>query len=440
MADAEKNEAVKFCFTFLIKKCVIYAASSWSSPSLQITWKRGERLKHFPLPFNERTEEVLTFEDLTPQSMFVTLHKNSGEFEGKVYTLQLEETAGLSLKRLATHSFNIADFALLESESELHCETKMIDLKPLSKMVRQVSLTVDISCEYLKTGFESDSDIESNFSHISDSDDETIWHTDVLQERAVQRRILMLEELKRADNATLTRFGSMPSSSALGVRNTRKDSTRETLEKLIVGEEVKEIVHQVCDDDFIVRKSLKIKRIELENEALRVRNAHLLAMLGTYKHDVEMMQAEISDLHSLVQNLRVKMNTNRADTKTTEPESIAQPQKLQGWLCKRGVKGGPLGRRWKKRWFAHHHDNCLYYYKKQDFHQQQGYIELSQVLGVQDVSAHKQDKNNATFNILTEERTYVLMAHDEQEKLRWINCLDELCRTVTSKESEHHDE
>ena len=49
------------------------------------------------------------------------------------------------------------------------------------------------------------------------------------------------------------------------------------------------------------------RKIELENEALRVRNQHLFSMVGTYKHDVEMMQLEIDDLHRLVQDLRMKV-------------------------------------------------------------------------------------------------------------------------------------
>ena len=40
------------------------------------------------------------------------------------------------------------------------------------------------------------------------------------------------------------------------------------------------------------------------------------------------------------------------------------------------------------------------------------------IIGVEDVMSHKQDKNNASFNILTEKRIFSLMAHDEQEKLR----------------------
>ena len=46
------------------------------------------------------------------------------------------------------------------------------------------------------------------------------------------------------------------------------------------------------------------------------------------------------------------------------------------------------------------------------------FIDLDVIIAVQDQPSSLQDINNACFNVVTPTRTYELMAHDEQEKLR----------------------
>eukprot|EP00794_Sanderia_malayensis_P010237 gene10237-11287_t len=52
------------------------------------------------------------------------------------------------------------------------------------------------------------------------------------------------------------------------------------------------------------------------------------------------------------------------------------------------------------------------------------FIALDLILAVEDVFPSYQDKNNGSFNVITDGRTYELMARDEDEKQRWINALD----------------
>ena len=46
------------------------------------------------------------------------------------------------------------------------------------------------------------------------------------------------------------------------------------------------------------------------------------------------------------------------------------------------------------------------------------FIDLDVIIAVQDQPSSQQDLNSACFNVVTPARTYELMAHDEQEKLR----------------------
>lgn len=44
------------------------------------------------------------------------------------------------------------------------------------------------------------------------------------------------------------------------------------------------------------------------------------------------------------------------------------------------------------------------------------FIDLDQIIAVQDQSGDKQDKNNASFSVIVGKRKYELMAHDTEEK------------------------
>ena len=48
------------------------------------------------------------------------------------------------------------------------------------------------------------------------------------------------------------------------------------------------------------------------------------------------------------------------------------------------------------------------------------YIDLLKIISVTEVTASQQDKNNASFNIDCEGRTFQLQAHDESEMRRYV--------------------
>ena len=47
------------------------------------------------------------------------------------------------------------------------------------------------------------------------------------------------------------------------------------------------------------------------------------------------------------------------------------------------------------------------------------FVALDLILAVEDVFPTVQDKNNASFNVITDGRTYELMAHDQEEKEKY---------------------
>ena len=60
------------------------------------------------------------------------------------------------------------------------------------------------------------------------------------------------------------------------------------------------------------------------------------------------------------------------------------------------------------------------------------YIDLVKIISVSEVSPAQQDKNNASFNIDCEGRTFQLQAHDESEMRRYENmqCLSCYCHVI----------
>lgn len=48
-------------------------------------------------------------------------------------------------------------------------------------------------------------------------------------------------------------------------------------------------------------------------------------------------------------------------------------------------------------------------------------IDLDVIVAVQDQPPSKQDINKSSFNVVTVTRTYELMAHDEDEKLKYCH-------------------
>jgi hypothetical protein len=146
------------------------------------------------------------------------------------------------------------------------------------------------------------------------------------------------------------------------------------------------------------------------------------------KDQVAELREEVMELQQQVEELNIKLNLSEASKAklSTEKEITEARLALKGWLMKRGVKG-PTAHIWRRRWFCVNEDNsCLYYYKGNNDKQPQGMINLKMVEGVEEQSLDLQDKNNASFNVITKGRVFELMAIDEKAMRRWIQSLETL--------------
>lgn len=192
-------------------------------------------------------------------------------------------------------------------------------------------------------------------------------------------------------------------------------------------------------------QKLVTKVTDLENEKAELQSElEQMQLLNKFKNtdfikERDELQGEISELQLLVEDLKAQLQ--RAETEldnSKEKQNISSSIEgdksnakkfelcqVRGWLCKRGVKG-LTGRRWRRRWFSTDKNGRLYYYQKNNNTLPRGFIDLDVVIAVQDQPPSQQDINKACFNVVTPTRTYQLMAHDEEEKLRWINALDYL--------------
>lgn len=197
-------------------------------------------------------------------------------------------------------------------------------------------------------------------------------------------------------------------------------------------------VEQLEKDNMNLRaayQKLVTKVTDLEKEKTDMQSEleqlGIMAEFGKsdFARERDELQAEITELQMLVEDLRMQLGEAESKlTDTSEKEVTTASYELcevRGWLCKRGVKG-LTGRKWRRRWFSTDKDSRLYYYQKNNNTSPRGFIDLDVIIAVQDQPPSQQDINNACFNVVTPTRTYELMAHDEQEKLRWINALDYL--------------
>ncbi|XP_058968269.1 transcriptional regulator ATRX homolog isoform X1 [Pocillopora verrucosa] len=207
-------------------------------------------------------------------------------------------------------------------------------------------------------------------------------------------------------------------------------------------------VEQLEKDNMNLRaayQKLVTKVTDLEKEKTDMQSEleqlGIMAEFGKsdFARERDELQAEITELQMLVEDLRMQLGEAESKLTDTSEKEVTTASyeggkknapktklcEVRGWLCKRGVKG-LTGRKWRRRWFSTDKDSRLYYYQKNNNTSPRGFIDLDVIIAVQDQPPSQQDINNACFNVVTPTRTYELMAHDEQEKLRWINALDYL--------------
>eukprot|EP00112_Aurelia_sp_Birch-Aquarium-sp1_P010880 Seg2302.2 transcript_id=Seg2302.2/GoldUCD/mRNA.D3Y31 product="EH domain-binding protein 1" protein_id=Seg2302.2/GoldUCD/D3Y31 len=551
--------ALKFKFSVTLEYLEVRLKKEWRPKNLQLVWSRGQRqrdfvvdkdmIKYMKVGDDEVPIEVASasWQQQETATLLVTLYKNTeaSKFRRKEYSFALEDNLGLTRRKLAIFPLNLAEYASLEHGSE----PLEMEFKPLSNKVESVMAGIQITCDFIKQGVSSDDDMISNFSHVSDDDEEyrrmtmslnednsgafefrcplqqTYNNMGILKNRAAQTKSQLLQDLNISDKTSLNLMGNgecptaekqvgsenkpspeesnpepvkttnnasdkvnlrVPLSNG-SPRQTRAEKKRRRLSALLderatttenrksskgillfntlrsgmravfsgrkesmnfdsdsgimsdpsrpaslstvsnasTGSIANNGVRNENSDDY---QKLQTKVVELEarNQELCLQCGNLERENAVLQRDADELQTEVGELQLLVEDLRNRLVHAEANRKSSavETNKIFEQMNLRGWLCKRGVKGGPLGKRWQRRWFSVDANGYLYYYKSNNNEIPRGYIPLDLILAVEDVFPTLQDKNNASFNVITDGRVYELMAHDQEEKERWINALD----------------
>jgi len=547
--------AFKFKFTVTLEYLEVRLKKDWRPRDLQLIWRRGQRQREFNVEKESLTFKSQVIDDVEcdiasaswemPKSttLLVTLYKtadHSPTFRKKEYVFSLEDNRGLTTRKLAVFPLNIAEYASLD-----HCSHPLeMEFRTLSIKTTMVTAGIHIQCQYIKKGISTDDDMISNFSHVSDDEeeyrrmtlsiDETIGKTviscpvqqpksnsDIIKSRAQQTKSQLMLDLSIVDTNNLSSL-KVPGSPSLDLPNAKEGDTIPSIndactqndtnsnvqlrtheESRTRYKEVKErrrlsalndnnvnVKEDAVDrrtskgnifttlrsgmkavfqgrkgsaanesessdvflegvklasspgyqntasasDDFCSRTesdestklTRKILELEARNQELFTQYRDLEQENGTLRRDVGELQTEVSELQLLVEDLQNRLVQAEASkpSSSSEKDKLFEKMNLRGWLCKRGVKGGPLGKRWQRRWFSMDARGYLYYYKRSNNEVPRGFIALDLILAVEDVFPTVQDKNNASFNVITDGRTYELMAHDQEEKEKWINALD----------------
>ena len=146
----------------------------------------------------------------------------------------------------------------------------------------------------------------------------------------------------------------------------------------------------------------KVADLESENDTLRSKQFE--------------MNEEIRHLKIIVKEFR---DQNQAMAE--EKQELVAAMNVSGWLFKRGISG-PTGRLWRRRYFQSN-GYFLSYYKSPNIQVEQGSIDLRKVREFEVLPIEQQDKNQATFNIVTEGRTYELQARSPEDMNTWLKAV-----------------
>ena len=198
-------------------------------------------------------------------------------------------------------------------------------------------------------------------------------------------------------------------SSSLTQSSRRKGSVKQVNAEQTIGN----LEHKLRQKEIELRESNEklqsayeeISNLISENETLRTQNFE--------------MSDQVRQLKIIVKEFG---DQNRA--MADEKQQLVAAMEVKGWLFKRGVSG-PTGRMWRRRYFQHN-GFSLAYYKSPSTQVEQGSIDLRKVSNLLILPPDKQDKNLATFNIITDSRTYELQARSPEEMNRWIRAVNYL--------------
>ena len=140
----------------------------------------------------------------------------------------------------------------------------------------------------------------------------------------------------------------------------------------------------------------------------------------------ESLQSKNFEMNDQVRQLKIIVkefgDQNRA--MADEKQQLVAAMEVKGWLFKRGITG-PTGRKWRKRYFQNN-GYFLSYYKSPNIEVEQGSINLKKVSSISVLPEGMQDKNLASFNIITDNRVYELQAKNTEEMNTWIRAVNYL--------------
>jgi predicted component of type VI protein secretion system len=188
-----------------------------------------------------------------------------------------------------------------------------------------------------------------------------------------------------------------------------RESAESKVHKILLNERQnkEELLQKLQEKEDIIRHLQEV------NQSLKHTNDELNTEIRTIKTTLEVSETRVRELEETTAQKKVE------DAKFKEFLAV------QGWLFKKGIKG-PTANVYRKRYFRLDQGSKLYYYKSQSEGQPQGYIDLLKVVNVSAADSASQDKNNASFNIDCEGRTYQLQSYDQSDMKRWINALNYL--------------
>ncbi|CAH3047207.1 unnamed protein product [Porites lobata] len=105
-----------------------------------------------------------------------------------------------------------------------------------------------------------------------------------------------------------------------------------------------------------------------------------------------------------------------------------------GYLWKRGVRG-PIGGKWRYRWFKAKKNGEIRYYKRDGKTKTfMGSIDVRMITEVTDLPDSEQNEESSCFNIITPDRTYEIKGIDKDEKLRWMKTITDLIHWINKKD------
>lgn len=156
------------------------------------------------------------------------------------------------------------------------------------------------------------------------------------------------------------------------------------------------------NNEYISMLQTEIHELIKENETLKTRN------FGYKEENLEL------------QEIILKYRSENS-TLVAEKKQLAVSMDIRGWLFKRGVSG-PTGKKWRKRYFTIN-GTQLYYFKSMNAVDPQGYIDINKIQHMSVLPSISQDKNEASFNIVTLLRTYELQAKSKNDMERWMKAV-----------------